>query len=414
VSVEAGLLRSRLKQTLLALLWPFALMALVGVLAFTLTPALIASLPLAVIGGIFLAIKRATVARPVVARGSVRLNDGVIELGARPLANRTEITSGVMVPGAAEGVVVRLERRRRVPIDLSVADVDRAREVLLGLQLDPARAVARFQLLASDPAAWKKRMQRLVPALVLFGATVAITARSGMLTLLPLHVFLMVALALSMIIPSRVTVGSDGISIRRFGREEFIALDGIADAVAGDTEPVFGSPLSVVRLLDGEGRVVRELVVDQKKYGPFTEGIHLAIDARARSLADRIRETIRLRNARKEPFDPRTLARGDRDMHVWLSDLRALLSQATGFRDVDPPTTEALLSLVEDASARPMDRAAAAIALSRSDESIKHRVRVVAEATAAPQLRIALEAAAIDDEQKLTSALDEIERARNR
>jgi hypothetical protein len=121
---------------------------------------------------------------------------------------------------------------------------------------------------------------------------------------------------------------------------------------------------------------------------------------------------IRLRTAREGAVDPRTLARGDREVGVWLGVLRSTLERSTGFRDAEPPSPDALLALVEDASARAIDRAAAAIALSRADASFKRRVRVVAETTAAPQLRVALEAAVEDDEQKLASALEEIERAR--
>jgi hypothetical protein len=49
---------------------------------------------------------------------------------------------------------------------------------------------------------------------------------------------------------------------------------------------------------------------------------------------------------------------------------------------------------------------AAAIALARTPA--RERVRVAAAATAEPKLRVALEAALEDDEEKLASALEEL------
>jgi len=411
--LEVGLLRSRVATSLRASVWPVLLIGVVVALAATTKfAAVMAMMPLALLGGIFLAIRSLTKPRPVIGRGRLVVRGDRVLVGGRALTARTSITSGAVVPTAPEGVVVRLERRRGLPIDLHAGDVDRAREILEALELDPKHAVARFHALASDAGAWQRRMRLMIPVLVLFGAAVAISARVGLPILIPFHAFLMVALALSMVVPAQVTVGTDGISFRRFGRGDFISLDGVADAFAVDTDTTFNATLCVVRLIGDDGSVVRELVVDQKKHGPFSEGIHRAVDARANALAARIREVIYLRRARDNTFNPRTLARRERELHEWLHALRSLLTRTTGFRDEEPPTPEALLAIVEDGSAAAIDRAAAAIALSQADDAIKQRVRVAADATAAPRLRVALEAAIDQDEQKLASALEEIERAR--
>ncbi len=87
------------------------------------------------------------------------------------------------------------------------------------------------------------------------------------------------------------------------------------------------------------------------------------------------------------------------------------------FRGAAAPTPEALLRVVEDASAKPVERVAAAIALAAAGDAARVRIRVVAEATAAPRLRVALEAVAREDE--VADALEALEsesaaeRARN-
>lgn len=204
------------------------------------------------------------------------------------------------------------------------------------------------------------------------------------------------------IIPSHLTVGTDGITLRRFGRERFIPLDGIARAEAGEGDNVMMTETAVVRLFDGHGSVVHELFVEQKKAGPYSERIHQTIDARARAIAERINETIRLRTHEATPFDRASLARGERDDRDWVRALRGLLKRAASFRDAGPPTEDALLAIVEDGSADAHDRAAAAIAIARAHPE---RIRVAADATAAPKLRVALEAALDDDDERVAAAL---------
>lgn len=411
MAVEVGLLRSSFAHAVRAGIYPVAMAALAFAAAFALNTVALVTLPIAIIIGIFIAMSRFARVRPVLAGGLLSVRGGYVTVGARAILARDRITSGVVMPGN-EGTFVRLEQRAGTSIDLKVDDVEKGREALTALGLDPAHAVARFHVLATSQLAWKRRawwaLASVLP--ILLGIPIAMMLHNP--ALIALAAPLVVAMALSTIVPARVTVGSDGISARRFGREEFIPLERVVDAIAVDGDPVFNATTAVVQLLDENGAVVRELVVDQKKEGPFTEAIHAAVDARARALAERIREVIALRRRAGDAFDRRTLARGDRETSAWVSELRTLLRRARGFRDAEPPTPEALLAIVEDASAQPIDRVAAAIALAPSGPDHRQRVRIAADATAAPALRIALEAAIDHDEQKLAGALDEIERAR--
>ncbi|MDB4994646.1 MAG: hypothetical protein JWM74_2078, partial [Myxococcaceae bacterium] len=103
------------------------------------------------------------------------------------------------------------------------------------------------------------------------------------------------------------------------------------------------------------------------------------------------------------------LARGERSLDAWIRDLQQL-TRREGYRDAAVPPAK-LLDVVEDASASPALRAAAAIALrAHGDPAALTRVRAAAFLSASPQVRVALEAAASDvDEVELASTLDELE-----
>ena len=67
--------------------------------------------------------------------------------------------------------------------------------------------------------------------------------------------------------------------------------------------------------------------------------------------------------------------------------------------------------MIESPSLDPSHRAAAAVALrDQLDDEGKRRLRVAADACASPKVRVALEAAAEDDDQKLSLALEQLDR----
>lgn len=94
------------------------------------------------------------------------------------------------------------------------------------------------------------------------------------------------------------------------------------------------------------------------------------------------------------------LKRGDRTVGQWLQDVRTLTGQEVGYRDASIDDDK-LWSVVEDASLDSSQRTAAGIALrDHLDARGKLRLRVAADASASPQVRVALEAVlgAADDE----------------
>jgi hypothetical protein len=75
------------------------------------------------------------------------------------------------------------------------------------------------------------------------------------------------------------------------------------------------------------------------------------------------------------------------------------------------PVDEAeLWAVLDSPSARPADRAAAAVALAITGDDAKKRVRVAAESVVDESLRTALEAASGEDEAALEAALAGVDR----
>lgn len=105
-------------------------------------------------------------------------------------------------------------------------------------------------------------------------------------------------------------------------------------------------------------------------------------------------------------------ARGDRGADDWLRELRAR-AQPGGFRETTLEPTEPL-AVIEDPTAEPTARAGALVALCALGLTDEHRTRVraAAAATAAPRLRVALEAVAADanDEAHIADAVTRVER----
>ena len=105
-----------------------------------------------------------------------------------------------------------------------------------------------------------------------------------------------------------------------------------------------------------------------------------------------------------------SLARGSRSIAEWRAWLRTAATASGGFRDATLPV-ESLEALLADPGASTEERIGAAIALRESGvlgpANVQNRIRVAAEATANPHVRVALLAAAEDeiDETVLDKAL---------
>ena len=102
------------------------------------------------------------------------------------------------------------------------------------------------------------------------------------------------------------------------------------------------------------------------------------------------------------------MTRAGRDPATWLRELRALRTHATHYRST-AVTDDALWSVVEDPRIDPAARAGAAAALADSPDAAA-RIRVAAESTASPRLRVALaRIAEAPGDEFVEGALEEVE-----
>jgi hypothetical protein len=102
------------------------------------------------------------------------------------------------------------------------------------------------------------------------------------------------------------------------------------------------------------------------------------------------------------------LAKAGRTVKAWRDDLRAWARGGSAFRSA-PPTADELETVLVDPAASGEARVGAALALRESGGEA--RVRVAADASASPKLRVALEtiAAASDDDEAIEEAVRALE-----
>ena len=339
--------------------------------------------------------------------------DGVTH-GGKLLATRKQIQSA-LVYERGTSTRVRVQRRGLRPaIELGVANADEGVRVLEGLGFDAGHAVARFAVSAPSWRHWKWRWLLAMLGPLLFGLGSVLLGGAAPKSLAPAGFLLLVLQMLlwvaQLVVPGRATVGADGILVRWLWQQKFIPLADI-DFV-GETED--GAMLTVVpkRLIIylKNGRTEEVLVGTTRS---TLSGRRMYDDAalrqRSAAIAERIREAQAA--AAKGKVDDAALAlpaRGARPVGQWLGELRELLNRDT-YRRQAAPAIQDLWKLVEDATHDAPVRAAAAASLGPTlDDAGRQRLRVVADATAAPRLRIALEAVAEQDDGRLSDALEQL------
>ncbi len=195
----------------------------------------------------------------------------------------------------------------------------------------------------------------------------------------------------------RVAVGADGLRISRpFRRSRFVPFGLIEDARAD------GRDLRI-RTSSGQPLVMHSARLNGRA---LTHEQQLALEGT--KLVARIREQLAAHRSREADGTP-ALARAGRTTSEWLRDLANAAAAPPSYRQPATPN-EALWRVIEDAAAPATARAGAAVTLRASlDEDDRARLRAVAEACAAPKLRVALETAAAEGEAGLHDALEELD-----
>jgi hypothetical protein len=177
--------------------------------------------------------------------------------------------------------------------------------------------------------------------------------------------------------PTRLVVGTDGISLRGGLRARFVAYTDLASVDTGTR------PRDPVRLQYTDGR---------------TESLACRLHADERAAI-----AMRIARARAvgTDVDASALAqldRGDRPLAAWRAELRALVRAPVHLRAAGLPVDE-LYRVLADPEAPAERRVGAALAaLEASDPAATERIRVAADGCANPAARAALDALARGEE----------------
>ncbi len=281
----------------------------------------------------------------------------------------------------ARTVVVVLDDRTEIVLELGSGTAD---EVLAALGWSEAERTLPTPLRGALGPFTVGFITFVAAALSGIALADAVPSLRGSLGWILLASFVLAAVVARTIAAPRVVVGADGLRIERALSRRFVGFAEIADVQRRER----GSGL-VVHLVSGEVLTLPMVAQDSESIA--------AVEARIAAGRARAGSATGLATL---------LARGERSLERWRSDLAALASAPRGFRDA-AVTPEALAQELENASAPPEVRVAAALALEAIEPS-GPRVRVAVDTCADDDLREVLRAVrdgTLEDEQ-----LDELAR----
>jgi len=282
-----------------------------------------------------------------------------------------------------------LARRHGPPLSIAFDNEARARHALLLLGLEEklpvlstdARTSLRDDAFVAQAVGWTLGVIAFVAVRFFWDDVRELSPRTA-LVLLSSVVTLGAPLFWSL--RSRVTIAHDGVEIRTGLRRRFLPRDEIVSVERSANE---GSGELLVKTSDNQ---ITGITFDDPER--YRRHLLALVATRSRGGA-----------AELEP-----LARGQRTLTEWVGQLRGLADQTT-FRGVGVPV-ERLWEVVSDARASLTARAAAAVALAGKPEK-EHRQRLarIASDSAAPRLRVVVEAATREDDEAVGAALAELE-----
>jgi hypothetical protein len=326
--------------------------------------------------------------------------EGLFE-GGRLVLSSDQIRAGFVVPDPPRGPRVRIQRRNRLPMEIRVRDEAEGRELLRALGLDATQRAATFSTPSraiTDPL-WSVVLGvGFAGTFMLLGLLTRTIGLHGPGIQLPI---LAAYLGFMFLTRTGITVGADGILRSWLGKKEFWSY--------GDIESV--------------GPFIDDRYWRKQKW----RGVELRLRSGARVrmpisskqslqsssmdlIIERIREAMESHRQGDPAAETALLARQARSVADWIQSLRAIGSGANADHRTAPVAPERLFRIVEDPSLTASARASAAVALGTSlDATGKVRLKGAAVATAAPKLRIAIEAAADGDDAALAEALSAIE-----
>jgi hypothetical protein len=331
-------------------------------------------------------------------RGELVVDDDAVRFGGKELVRRRHLRGGFIVPDGGGNVRIELVRALGPMIELRASGTDDARELLRVLGFDASQRTTTFALVSqlATQSRWALAAVVALFYVAFFALPRAHIAPAGILAVVALSTLFIGA---SLATRTKMTIGADGVYAAGIFRRRFVAYTNVA-GVGTYRERPFGKALVGIALTMRDGSEQRFLV----------GRLDFAGD-RATRIAERIREALDGARRAEPTAAMAMLQRGGRDVGDWLGALRAIGAGSNVDLRTAPVAPETLWRIVEDPRAPQPARASAAVALGpHLDDESRERLRVTAAATAAPKLRVALDAAVGGDDEAIADALDELER----
>jgi hypothetical protein len=335
-----------------------------------------------------------------VQRGRLRADEAGVWIGERCLVRRRGLAHAYVVREGGR-CLVRLGRSFR-PVDVEVDDEAEGARLVQALRLDAGRSVARYTFTHGRSRDLRKSIG--------FSSTLLIGL---VLVLLPLMTrFPLVALATALFgyaayllhlmnLRVHVSVGADGVRLRRpLSRARFIPFAAVAHA------RMTGKDMELALRSGGSVSMHHNFA---RQAGKDWLQVHAHRAPEGTTFVQSVQAGMQRHHGEAHAGASLT-ARGGRRVEVWLRELAALADDPSSFRSAAVPA-DALWRILDDPSAAATARAGAAAALrSRLDDEGRARLRVVADACAAPRLRVALaRIAAGAEDARLHEALEELD-----
>jgi hypothetical protein len=363
--------------------------------------------------------------RPQERAEELRVDAEGISHGGERLIRRDEIKSAVVFPGKTTSIVRVTRRKLSLPFEFDVGDLATGRKVVKALELDASRVASTFYVAAMSMKQWsRRRLTTVIGAPLAIVGTFGLIAawhalglpKMGMPFLGGLGFLGYAASIAQVMIPAKVSVGADGVLVAWMGSRRFVPIDAIRGARVVTEEGGWSGQYSIIVEVDLKSGESLRILGQVGKMDPF-KGRDTVYNAgrvaAANSVAERINEAVELHGegGKEVAWAANVLAREARPIPDWLAALKALRDRTQTFREGGAPTRDDLWQIVEDPNAQPTRRAAAAVALGPLEETDRGRLRVAAESSVAPKLRVAFEAAAEDDDARMGEALEAITEA---
>lgn len=289
-----------------------------------------------------------------------------------------------------QSTVQLVDKRKRILFEAEVEDEAQAIRMLHALGLSASQKRAEFRM-SSPLNATQMRGFALGGAIAAFMFAWLFLASPHFSAIWPIFA-VMVPFSLLSALRAKLVVGVDGIHWRWLLWKRFFPMSQIVRARADGTTRI------KLELANGKEEVLYT-AGSKANGGVFQEHRDLVLA--------RIREAKRAHGELGPGADVAALvARGERTLPEWKKALLSLQENDAGYRHA-AIRPEDLWRVVEDPRAAADARAGAARLLRKGlDDEGKARVRVAAEATASPKLRVALEAALGESDDAADEALE--------